>query len=128
MAASNGGGRLWLIIGALFGLTGVAAGALGAHALSDILTEEKLGTFETAVRYQVYHALVLVGLTYVRERWGGRLPSLAGWSFTAGIVLFSGSLYVLALTGLSIMGAVAPLGGAALIGGWALLLATALRR
>jgi uncharacterized membrane protein YgdD (TMEM256/DUF423 family) len=121
-------GRLWLAIGAAFGLLGVAAGAFGAHALEGALTPDRLDTFETAARYQVYHALALAALAYAQERWDGALLRAAGWLFTVGVFLFCGSLYVLALAELSVMGAVAPLGGASLLAGWACLLLAALRR
>lgn len=120
-------GRIWLAIGALLGLTGVAMGAMGAHLLADVIVEGRADTFETAVRYQMYHALALMGVAYLQERWPGQLLRLTGWLFTAGVILFSGSLYVLALTDIGIMGAIAPLGGAAFISGWAILLLVALK-
>ena len=80
-----------------------------------------LAVFETGVRYQMYHALALVVLGALAPSVGGRLATLAGWSFTAGILLFSGSLYLLALTDVRILGAVTPLGGVAFLIGWACL-------
>lgn len=103
-------------LGAGLALLGVALGAFGAHALGDILTPERLETFETAVRYQMYHALALVAL--------GALPKTA-WRaapfFLWGSVVFSGSLYLLIATGIGFLGAVTPIGGVLQIIGWGLL-------
>lgn len=111
--------RTFLVLGLLFGLIGVAAGAFGAHALRESLGPDRLATFETGVRYQMYHALALVGIGLAAARW----PA-AGWSgpgalLVAGIVLFSGSLYALSLTGVRWLGAVTPIGGACFLAGWA---------
>jgi uncharacterized membrane protein YgdD (TMEM256/DUF423 family) len=100
----------------------VALGAFGAHALQSRLPIEDRAIFETGVRYQMYHALALFAVAFV-QRWGGR-PSraaAAGWAFVAGIVLFSGSLYALVLTGVRMWGAVTPLGGLAFLAGWTML-------
>jgi uncharacterized membrane protein YgdD (TMEM256/DUF423 family) len=108
----------------------VAAGAFGAHALSDSLTTERQSTFETAVRYQMYHALALIAVSWAISRWAEdtELLNLGGWLFVAGIVLFSGSLYLLALTGVRWLGAVAPVGGVAFIAGWLALAIAVMRR
>jgi uncharacterized membrane protein YgdD (TMEM256/DUF423 family) len=112
----------FLLIGALAGFLGVAAGAFGAHGLRSRLPPEMLAVFETAVRYQMYHVLALLITAAVIGRVGdARLLTTAGWSFITGMVLFSGSLYALALTGLSGLGAVTPLGGLAFLVGWACL-------
>ena len=111
------------VLGAVFGFLGVAAGAFGAHALRGRLSPEFLQVFETGARYQLIHALALVLVALVAERRPGRLAAAAGWLFTAGIVLFSGSLYALALTGTRAWGAVTPLGGLCFLAGWALLAA-----
>jgi uncharacterized membrane protein YgdD (TMEM256/DUF423 family) len=113
--------KTFLLIGALAGATGVALGAFGAHALRSRMTPEMLAVFETGVRYQMYHALALVALAALEPRLGGYLVLTAGWAFTLGIVLFSGSLYVLALTGVSTFGIVTPFGGLAFLVGWAAL-------
>jgi len=113
--------RTFLQLGALIGFAGVGLGAFGAHALRDRLSPEMLAVFETAVRYQMYHALALIGTAALMEHINKRSLVIAGWSFTAGIVLFSGSLYVLALTGMTAFGAITPLGGVALLLGWAAL-------
>jgi uncharacterized membrane protein YgdD (TMEM256/DUF423 family) len=103
-------------LGALNGLISVAAGAFGAHALKTRLDARSLEIFETAARYQMYHAfaMILCGMLATRA-------TTAGWVFQAGILIFSGSLYVLALTGIKGLGAVTPFGGLAFIVGWALL-------
>lgn len=111
--------KTFVLIGALAGVVGVALGAFGAHGLRSRLTPEMLAVFETGVRYQMYHALALVALGAISPVLGGRLPAVAGWAFTAGILLFSGSLYVLALTDIRILGAITPLGGVAFLIGWA---------
>lgn len=109
-------------IGALAGFLGVGIGAFGAHGLRSRLSPEMLAVFETAVRYQMYHALALLLTAAAIGRLGdARWLVVAGWCFAAGIVLFSGSLYALALTGASVLGAVTPLGGVAFLIGWACL-------
>jgi uncharacterized membrane protein YgdD (TMEM256/DUF423 family) len=116
--------RVFLSVGAVSALIAVAAGAFGAHALRASLSADLLDTFETGVRYQMYHALALlaVGLIMARFSLGGSswLPA-AGWLFVAGTLLFSGSLYLLALTGVRQLGAITPLGGVAFLLGWAAL-------
>jgi uncharacterized membrane protein YgdD (TMEM256/DUF423 family) len=111
--------RFWLVAGAVLAALGVAAGAFGAHALRARLGPSDLVTFETAVRYQMYHALALLLTGLLIDR--GVSVGASGWLFLAGIVLFSGSLYLLTLGGLRWMGAVTPLGGIAFILGWLLL-------
>src|SRR5689334_1538034 len=114
--------KTFLLIGALAGFLAVAFGAFGAHALRGRLSPEMLVVFETAVRYQMYHALAILAVGLVLARLGGWLFTAAGWLFTAGIVLFSGSLYALALTGVTTLGAITPLGGLAFLAGWACLI------
>lgn len=113
--------KTFVMIGALAGVVGVALGAFGAHGLRGRLAPDMLAVFETGVRYQMYHALALVALGGLAPLLAGRLPVVAGWAFTIGIVLFSGSLYLLALTDIRILGAVTPLGGVAFLIGWACL-------
>ena len=111
--------RRFFVIGALFGGLGVALGAFGAHGLEERLNSDALSTYETAARYQMYPALALLAVAYAVTRWpGSRLLQVAGWGFIAGIILFSGSLYLLSLTDVGWLGAIAPLGGAAFIAGW----------
>ena len=110
-----------MLAGALAGLVGVAFGAFGAHGLRGRLSPEMLAVFETGVRYQMYHALALMLTSVAAGRAGGRAIAAAGWLFAAGIVLFSGSLYLLAVTGITGLGAVTPIGGVAFVLGWACL-------
>ena len=114
--------RNFLLIGSVAGFLGVALGAFGAHGLRGRLSPEMMQVFETGVRYHLYHALAIVATAAIMGRIdGSRLLLVAGWSFTAGIVLFSGSLYVVALTGISVFGAITPIGGLAFLAGWACL-------
>ena len=111
--------RTFLFIGSVLGLLGVVLGAFGAHALRSRLSPEMLAVFETGVRYQMYHTFaILIVAAAMGQAGAARLLTLAGWLFLAGIVLFSGSLYVLALTGVGILGAITPLGGLLFIAGW----------
>jgi uncharacterized membrane protein YgdD (TMEM256/DUF423 family) len=110
--------RLFAMLGALSAFLAVAAGAFGAHALRARLSPGLLAVFETAARYQMYHALGLIAAAWIATRWPGAWPVRAGWLFVAGTVLFSGSLYALALTGIRWLGAVTPLGGLAFLAGW----------
>jgi len=110
--------RLFLVAGALSGFAGVALGAFAAHGLKARLAPELLATFEIGVRYQMYHALALLGVAWACTKWPGAWVTASGWLFIAGIVVFSGSLYVLALTGVRWLGAVTPLGGLAFLAGW----------
>ena len=113
-------------LGAIFGFLGVAAGAFGAHGLRGRLAADLLEVFETGARYQLIHALALVGVGLARGRFAARPLAIAGASFAIGIVLFSGSLYALALSGVRLWGAVTPLGGVGFLVGWTAL-AIALR-
>ena len=110
--------RVFFALGAVSGFISVAAGAYGAHALRSRLTPEYLGVFETAARYQMYHALALLAVAWAITRGSGSTAQWAGWLFVVGTVLFSGSLYALALTGTRWLGAITPLGGAAFLAGW----------
>jgi uncharacterized membrane protein YgdD (TMEM256/DUF423 family) len=118
--------KTFLLVGALAGFTGVALGAFGAHALRGRLSPEMLVVFETGVRYQMYHAFAILIVGLVLGRMGGWMISTAAWLFTAGIVLFSGSLYLLAFTGVTVLGAITPIGGLAFLLGWACLAVAAL--
>ena len=120
--------RIFLAMGAVFGLIGVAAGAFGAHALRERLSPDLLQVFEIGVRYQMYHALALLGVALMAARLPGPTLHLAGWLFFVGVLIFSGSLYALSLTGLRWLGAVTPLGGVCLLSGWACLLWAAVAR
>lgn len=119
--------KLFAILGALFGGLGVAAGAFGAHALRARLDARMLEVFETAVRYQMFHALALFAAAWLWQQTHATAAQVAGWAFLVGILLFSGSLYALALTGMRGLGAITPIGGVAFIVGWAALAMAALR-
>jgi uncharacterized membrane protein YgdD (TMEM256/DUF423 family) len=118
--------RTFLLIGALAAFIGVALGAFGAHGLRSRLSADMLAVFETGVRYQMYHALAILIVALAAARLDGWLIRAAGWLFTGGIVLFSGSLYALALSGITVLGAVTPIGGLAFLAGWACLALAAL--
>jgi len=111
--------RLCVTLGALYGLLGVVFGAFGAHALRGRLSAEMLAVWRTAVEYQFYHALALLLLGLWLQQRAAVGQTLAGYAFALGILLFSGSLYALALSGVRPLGAITPLGGLLLIAGWA---------
>jgi len=114
--------RLTLVLGAAFMFVAVALGAFGAHALKGRLTSDMASVWQTAVQYHAWHALALFALGLLMLHFPERAGlGLAGWLFVAGILLFSGSLYVLALTGVRGLGAVTPFGGVAFLAGWAVL-------
>lgn len=119
--------RTFLALGAASAAISVSAGAFGAHALRGRLSPEMLSVFETGARYQMFHALGLVAAAYAVSRSAGGAAVWAGWLFAAGTVLFSGSLYALALSGNRALGAVTPFGGAAFIAGWIALAVAAVR-
>ncbi|MEE4088386.1 DUF423 domain-containing protein [Pseudomonas viridiflava] len=113
--------RSFLMLAAFFGFTGVALGAFAAHGLKGRLTAEYLTIFQTGVLYQLVHALALLGVAVLAAQRPGRLVTWAGISFAIGILLFSGSLYALTLTGISKLGIITPFGGLAFLFGWATL-------
>jgi uncharacterized membrane protein YgdD (TMEM256/DUF423 family) len=119
---------LFMIIGSAFAFLSVAAGAFGAHALKSVLDPSRLVVYETAAKYQMYHALALILVGSHMHQTPGVGLMRAGWLFCLGIVLFSGSLYVVAMLGLHWAGAITPLGGLAFLGGWAMLAWTGWRR
>ena len=113
--------RTFLLLGAIFGFLAVGLGAFGAHGLRGRISPEMLAVFESGVRYHMYHALALILTSVLMARISGWLVTTAGWCFVGGILLFSGSLYALALSGVTIFGAITPLGGLAFLAGWACL-------
>ena len=117
--------KTFMLIGAVAAFLAVAFGAFGAHGLRERISPEMLAVFETGARYQMYHALAILIVAGTMARMDGWLIKTAGWLFTAGIVLFSGSLYLLALTGVTVLGAITPLGGLAFLAGWACLIIAA---
>ena len=113
--------RAFFSIGAMLGALGVAAGAFGAHGLKVRVSPEMLAAFETGVRYHLIHALALLAVAWATTRWASAAIHAAGWLFLVGVLLFSGSLYAMCLTGVRELGAITPIGGAAFIMGWLLL-------
>jgi uncharacterized membrane protein YgdD (TMEM256/DUF423 family) len=120
--------QLFLLVAAIFGGTAVASGAFATHALREHLTDRSLEIFETGARYQMYHALALlaVALLLSRAESAQVLLTMSGVAFIAGVVIFCGSLYALSLSEIKILGAVAPIGGAAFLIGWGCLAVAAL--
>ncbi|KAF2389548.1 MULTISPECIES: DUF423 domain-containing protein [Pseudomonas] len=110
--------RGFLMLAAFFGFTGVALGAFAAHGLKNRLTPEYLAIFHTGVTYQLVHTLALLGVALLATQIPGRLITWAGASFAIGILLFSGSLYLLTITGVSKLGIITPFGGLAFLIGW----------
>jgi uncharacterized membrane protein YgdD (TMEM256/DUF423 family) len=121
--------KLFFVLGAISTGIGVALGAFGAHGLRARLAVDMLQTFETGVRYHMYHALALFVVVFAITRWQQSVgwSVAAGWLFIVGLFLFSGSLYLLAITGVRWLGAITPLGGVAFIAGWVCLVAAAIR-
>ena len=110
--------RVFFIIGALSACFGVAAGAFGAHGLKSRLSIEMLSVFEVGVRYQMYHAFALLVTAWVVSKWPSSLVIAGGWLFIVGTLLFSGSLYLLSVSGIRWLGAITPFGGLAFLAGW----------
>jgi len=121
--------RVFFIIGSILAGLAVALGAFGAHGLKNLVSPELIETWEKAVRYQIYHALAMLLLAWAITHWpeSANLWSVGGWLFLAGVVLFSGSLYLLVLSGIRWLGAITPFGGVALVTGWLCLLIAAWR-
>ncbi|OJH40613.1 DUF423 domain-containing protein [Cystobacter ferrugineus] len=120
--------RLWLILGAASAFLSVAAGAFGAHALRTRLPPDLQTIFETGARYHMYHSLGLIAIGLLAHLRPSPLLTGAGWALVVGIVLFSGSLYALALSGVRVLGAITPLGGVAFLVGWVLFALAAWRQ
>ncbi len=115
----------WILIGSLLGAAGVALGAFGAHTLPNIIGElsadeitKRREWFDTAARYHLIHAVAIVLAGIIADRHPEQASSLPGWAFTVGIMIFSGLLYAMALTGVRVLGAIVPIGGVAFIVGW----------
>lgn len=114
--------NLFLILGSINGFIAVTLGAFAAHGLKNSLTPDLLTTFQTGVQYHMYHALALFGVGLLALYYPNQTTvRISGYLFVLGILLFSGSLYILALSGIRWLGAITPLGGVAFLAGWALL-------
>jgi uncharacterized membrane protein YgdD (TMEM256/DUF423 family) len=119
--------KLWLTIGALSGFLAVAFGAFGAHGLVNRVTPDQLNAYEIGARYHMYHALALLAVAWLATQGDSALVSTAGWAFVVGTLLFSGSLYMLGITGSRALVLATPIGGVAFLFGWACLAARALK-
>ena len=117
----------WFATGAVLCGLGVVLGAFGAHGLRDRLAPDMLAVFETGVRYHLIHALALLAVAWAASRWPSGWVGSAGWLFLVGVIVFSGSLYLLAVTGARWLGAITPIGGLCLTAGWVVLAVGALR-
>ncbi|MGS2723425.1 DUF423 domain-containing protein [Porticoccus sp. GXU_MW_L64] len=120
--------RKFLAIAAISGFGAVALGAFGAHGLKSTFNPYQLDIWQTAVQYQMFHTLALLALAAVGHALCRRMVTVAGWAFTAGIVIFCGSLYLLAFTGIKWLGAITPIGGLAFLAAWILLLVATFRK
>jgi uncharacterized membrane protein YgdD (TMEM256/DUF423 family) len=114
--------RFFFLSGAVAAFIAVALGAFGAHSLKTKLSADMLNIFEIGVRYQMYHALGLIAVAWATTRWPEANVNAAGWAFIVGIVVFSGSLYLLSATDIRWLGAITPIGGLAFLIGWAILI------
>jgi uncharacterized membrane protein YgdD (TMEM256/DUF423 family) len=119
--------RLFFILGSLMAFLAVALGAFAAHGLRTRLSQDLFAIFEVGVRYHMYHALGLLGVAWACSRWPDSGAQWAGWAFVVGIVVFSGSLYLLSITGIRWLGAITPIGGVAFLIGWILLVWAAVK-
>jgi len=119
--------KIFFILGSLLGFLAVAFGAFGAHALKTRISHDSQAIFEIGARYQMYHALLLIGIAIIYASFPTSMVQIAGWLIFSGTLIFSGSLYILALTAISAWGAVTPIGGLLLLAGWLLLLIGFLR-
>ncbi|MDN5862387.1 MAG: DUF423 domain-containing protein [Salinisphaera sp.] len=119
--------RCFLLAGALYGFAGVLLGAFAAHALRGLLSPAMLGAWDTAVRYQFWHALALLIVGMLLRQAQNCWLTAAGWAFVLGVLLFCGSLYLLAWSGIGWLGAITPFGGLSLLAGWIFLLAAVAR-
>jgi uncharacterized membrane protein YgdD (TMEM256/DUF423 family) len=114
--------RFFFAAGSLMALLAVALGAFAAHGLKSRLSPDMVAIFEVGVRYHMYHALALLAVAWASSHWPNGSTRAAGWAFIAGIVIFSGSLYILSITGIRWLGAITPIGGVAFLIGWFLLI------
>ena len=120
--------NVWIGMGAIFCALGVAIGAFGAHGLKPRLSPEMLAIFEVGARYHMYHALGMFAVALAASRSEHPAITWAGWLLVVGVVIFSGSLYALSISGVTMLGAIAPVGGLCLIAGWGCLAWSALKK
>ena len=118
----------WFAGGSVLMLLAVFAGAFATHGLKPRISADALDWWQTGARYHAYHALALLAVAYAAARWSSGIVTVAGWLFVAGIVVFSGSLYLMAVSGAKWLGAITPLGGVCFIAGWVSLAIAVLRR
>jgi uncharacterized membrane protein YgdD (TMEM256/DUF423 family) len=114
--------KLFLSLGAISGALGVMIGAFGAHGLKSKLSDQMLAVYQTGVQYQFYHTFAIIAVGLLAFKFQSGLLASSGWSFLVGILLFSGSLYALSISGIKVLGAIPPIGGLFFIVGWVLLL------
>jgi uncharacterized membrane protein YgdD (TMEM256/DUF423 family) len=115
--------KQFLSIASILGFLSVALGAFGAHAIKERIPADMLDVYKTGVQYQVYHTLAIFGIALLLKFFpDNRMFTLSGWFFLVGIIVFSGSLYGLSLSGIKVLGAITPIGGLCFLTGWALLL------
>ncbi|HET7657001.1 MAG TPA: DUF423 domain-containing protein [Bacillales bacterium] len=119
--------KVFVSLGSIMAFLGVAIGAFGAHSLKNVLTEKWAGVYETGVHYHLIHALGIILIGILVEKFPGALMNWAGWLLFAGILLFSGSLYVLSITKINVIGAITPIGGVAFLAGWVLVVIAVLK-
>ena len=120
--------NIFIILAALNGFLAVALGAFGAHGLEGKVSERLLEVWKTGVTYQMFHAGGLFVIAFLIDRWGNlAMLTSAGWVMFAGILIFSGSLYVMTLTGIKVLGAITPIGGVAFLVAWALIIVAAVK-
>ncbi|WCK54418.1 DUF423 domain-containing protein [Aneurinibacillus sp. Ricciae_BoGa-3] len=120
--------RLFIVLGSLNMFLSVALGAFGAHGLKGKISADMLAVYETGVHYHMIHAIALLIIAFIGEKFiGTSLPAWSGWLMQIGIILFSGSLYALSISGIRILGAITPIGGVAFLAGWVLLVIAAIK-
>lgn len=119
--------KVFVLLGSIYGLIAVATGAFGAHGLQNKVEPRMLEVWETAAQYQMYHALALIAAAWMVHQTQSTVALVAGWSFAVGVLVFSGSLYVMVLSGIRALGAITPVGGLALMVGWFCLILAALK-
>jgi len=119
--------RTFFVLGSLLAFLAVGLGAFGAHSLQGTFAPGMADVYETGVKYQFYHSLAMFAVAFALTQWPRSSAAIAGWLFLAGIILFSGSLYLLSITGTRTLGIITPFGGLAFLAGWLVLAWSAYR-